>query len=143
VLSALNRGGEAVQQSKWLPSGSSRSRVSLQARLAFNEAGRPSDTVKALEEAVRLDARHGRAWYNLGLARNGAGESERAIEALLRAEELLPADPRIPYARATILARAGRLSDAKLAASRALEINPGFADARVLLDQISRMSSAP
>ncbi len=82
---------------------------------------------------MRLDPRHARAWYNLGLMLNSRGRNADALEALLRAESADPADPRIPYARATILARAGRSAEARAAAARALELQRDFPEAQELL----------
>lgn len=75
--------------------------------LAWNEAGEMGQTVASLEEAVRLDGRHDRALYNLALAYSAANRGEAAVDLLRRAEAVNTADPRIPYARATILAQAG------------------------------------
>jgi tetratricopeptide (TPR) repeat protein len=105
--------------------------------LAWNELGQLDQTIAALEKAVRLDPRHGRAWFNLGLARNSLGQGEAALEALLRAEAVTPDDPQIPYARATILVRLGRTQEARVAAERALELNPGYADAQRLLGELA------
>jgi tetratricopeptide (TPR) repeat protein len=82
---------------------------------------------------VKLDPRHTRALYNLGLALNAAGQAEAAIEALLKAEAADPRDSRAPYARATILARLNRPAEARAAAERALQIQPDHTDAEALL----------
>jgi tetratricopeptide (TPR) repeat protein len=87
-----------------------------------------------LEEAVRLEPRHARAWYNLGLERSRTGDALGAIEALRRAESLQPGASEFPYARATIHARLGEFDAARAALHRCLEINPAHADARRLLD---------
>ncbi|MGN6552346.1 MAG: tetratricopeptide repeat protein [Verrucomicrobiota bacterium] len=104
--------------------------------LAWNEAGQPAKVISELEEAVKLDPRHARAWYNLGLARHAAGDSFGAIQALLRAESVDPRDPGIPYARATIHAQLGQMDEAREAARRALQLNPGFTVAANLLRQL-------
>jgi len=106
--------------------------------LAFNEIGRLDDARAALAEAVKLDPRFAKAWYNLGLACNAAGQTEPALDDLLRAESLDPAAPQIPYARATILTRVGRVADARVAARRALELQPDYPEARELLRSLSR-----
>ncbi|MCX8091139.1 MAG: tetratricopeptide repeat protein [Verrucomicrobiae bacterium] len=43
-----------------------------------------------------------------------------------------------PYARATVLARLGRVEEARRAAQRALEIHPRFAEAQALLQHLGR-----
>ncbi len=139
TLSMLGRSNEAVEQLQAAcrldPSDAE---YQFKLGLAFSEVGQLDKTAQALEKAVQLAPGHARAWYNLGLARNSQGHPDAALDALLRAESLSPNDPQIPYARATILVRLQRLPEARLAAARAVEINPGYADAKRLLDDLSR-----
>jgi tetratricopeptide (TPR) repeat protein len=100
--------------------------------LALSETGDLKQTVAALREAVRIEPGFARAWYNLGLALNGLKRTEEALEALLKGEAADPRDPGIPYARATILAQLGRTMEAVVAADRALQIAPNFAQAAQL-----------
>src|SRR5439155_22830964 len=88
---------------------------------------------KQLETAVPLDPRHASASYNLGLAQNALGQHDAPIESLLRGESEEPHEARVPYARATVIARLGQRDAAAAAARRALEIDPAHADARRLL----------
>ena len=104
--------------------------------LAYNELGETEKVLTELETAVKLNPRHARAEYNLGLARNAAGNPTGAIQALLTAETADPRDPRIPYARATIHAQLGQMNAARQATRRALELNPNFTEAAVLLKQL-------
>ena len=101
--------------------------------LALNETGDLPAATSALGEAVRLDPKHASAWYNLGLAQHAAGNAEAALQSLMRGESANPSDPRIPYARATILLQLDRRPEALDAARRSLEIRPDFAPARQLL----------
>jgi protein O-GlcNAc transferase len=101
--------------------------------LALNEVNDLTGATAALEEATRLDPEHGLAWYNLGLAYSAIEDPGRALEALLRAETVQPDSARIPYARATVLARLGRMKDAGAAARRALELDPDHIEAANLL----------
>lgn len=106
--------------------------------LALNEAGRLPEATAALEEAVKLEPRFAVAHYNLGLAYAAAQDVGRALESLTQAEALQPADPRAPYARATILMRLGRPTEAGAAARRTLELQPNHAEAAQLLRTLER-----
>lgn len=106
--------------------------------LAFNEVGRLEDARAALEQATKLDPGFARAWYNLGLAYSSLNQPQPALDSLRRAEALDSSSPMIPYARATILARMGRLEEARAATLRALELHPDLAEAQQLLRQLSR-----
>ena len=137
ALSLLNRPREAVEalrEACRLNPQDADSRYQL--GLACNEAGDLDQARTELEAAVRLNPRHASAWYNLGLAQNASEQSDAAIESLLRGESVEPDDARIPYARATILARLGQRQAALLAARRALEINPAHGEAKQLLQQL-------
>jgi tetratricopeptide (TPR) repeat protein len=90
--------------------------------LALAETGDIQAVITSLEEAVRLDPLLARAWYNLGLAKNSLNDPEGAMAALWRGETANPADPAIPYARATILARLGRGQEAMQAVEKTLLI---------------------
>jgi tetratricopeptide (TPR) repeat protein len=106
--------------------------------LARNEVGDLEGAKTALAEAVKLDPALAPAWYNLGLAENASGKPEAALEALVRAESLDARSAQIPFARATILARLGRTDEARLAARRALEIQPGYPQAAALLQELGQ-----
>jgi tetratricopeptide (TPR) repeat protein len=109
--------------------------------LAFSETGDLGQTVAALNEAVRLSPKFARAWYNLGLALNGLKRADEALVALGKGEAAEPNDPGIPYARATILAQMGRRMEAIMAVDRALEIAPGYGQARQLREILRRGQS--
>lgn len=106
--------------------------------LALNEVGRLNEAQKVLEETVKLDPQFSRAWYNLGLAYSAQEKLDAAVDALVRAESLESNAAQIPYARATVLARLGRLDEAKAAARRALEIQPSYREAAELLRSLPR-----
>jgi Flp pilus assembly protein TadD len=106
--------------------------------LALSELGRLGDARAALEQAVALEPQFARAWYNLGLAYHAAGQTENAIQSLLRAEAADPRAAQFPYARATILARLGRVAEARAAAGRALQLQPNYREALDLLEALSQ-----
>ncbi len=101
--------------------------------LALNETGNLKETVAALKRATEIDPQFARAWYNLGLGYSALQQPELALESLRRAESIDPNQAQYPYARATILARLGRNREARIAAERALELQPSFSDAANLL----------
>lgn len=106
--------------------------------LALNEEGFLTATITELEQTVELNPNHARAWYNLGLAREAKDDSAGALAALACAEKAETDNPKIPYARATILLQLGRTSEARSTAQRALQLRPDFAAARDLLSQLAR-----
>ena len=138
VLGRLGRGAEAVTELREaVRLAPNDAEYHFKLGLALNEIGDAMGALGELEQAVRRDPRHPRAGYNLGLARNAAGDFAGAIMALQAAGNADPADPAIPYAQATIHARLGQVPEARRAARRALEINPRFAEAAALLDQLA------
>jgi tetratricopeptide (TPR) repeat protein len=106
--------------------------------LALNEAGKLSAALASLKHATELDPQLSQAWYNLGLAYAATGDDAASLESLTRAESLDSRSPQIPYARATVLARLGRVSEARAAAARALELRPRYAEAVQLLRALER-----
>jgi predicted RNA polymerase sigma factor len=67
---------------------------------------------------------------------NEVGRAAEALLALERAEAADGFDPRIPYARATLLADAGRLEEAREAVRRAVELAPGWDEAQRLIQML-------
>jgi predicted CXXCH cytochrome family protein len=137
LLDQLGRPGEAEEHLKVacrLEPDAAEAQFKLALILA--ESHRLDEAAQSLEKAIKLDPRHARAWYNLGLARSGLGDDTGALDALAQSETLAPTDPQIPYASATILARAGRYAEARVAANRALTIAPTFQDAEKLLESL-------
>ena len=97
------------------------------------ERQRPASALDLLRRTVKAAPEFGRAWYNLGLAENAAGNVAAALHALEAASRLLPADPEPPYALATIHLAQKQPARAQQAAHEALRRQPGFAPARRLL----------
>jgi tetratricopeptide (TPR) repeat protein len=105
--------------------------------LVWNEVGDLDHSIAALEEAARLNPHHDRALYNLGLAYGQSGNFVKAIESLTLAESANRFDARAGYAKATILARMGRNTDAIAALRGVLKIQPDFPEARLLLHSLT------
>ena len=137
ILSQMGRSADAVKELEAAVKLAPRdAEFHYKLALALNETGDREKVLAELETAVKLDPHHARAGYNLGLARHAARNSAGAIQALLAAEAADPRDPRIPYARATIHAKLGQITEARQAAQRALELNPQFTEAAALLQQL-------
>jgi tetratricopeptide (TPR) repeat protein len=133
VLSQMNQPAKAMEQMETACRLEPKNgELQYELALAYHAAGEDEKVIPTLRNALLLDSTLAPAWYNLGLALSSAGESSEALEALGRAESLAP-EARIPYARATILARLGRIAEAKSAARRALELQPDFQPAQELL----------
>lgn len=133
LLSQLGRAQEAVTQLEAaVKLAPKQAELHYTLALALNEAGESGRVVPELEQAVKCDSQFARAWYNLGLARSGQGDDAGALVALVRAESADPSDARTTYARATVLARMGKLDEARAAARRALELAPNSAAAALL-----------
>ena len=138
LYSQLNQSREALAQLREavrLEPREAEYRFSL--ALALSDAGELAQTVVELREAVRLNPRYTDAWRNLGLALAAQNDLNAASDALAHAETVDPADPRIPYARATVLARLGRLAEARSAAERALVHRPDYPEAQELLRRLN------
>jgi len=137
LLSQTGHPREAVEQlEEALKISPTEAELHYKLALGLNEIGETGRVLSELELAVKYNPRHARAWYNLGLARSGRGDLPGALEALARAESVDSSNPRIPYARATVLARLQRYSEARRATRRALELDPNFSDAAQLLRQL-------
>jgi tetratricopeptide (TPR) repeat protein len=139
ALSLAGKADEAVEQLQAACRLAPRdAEMQFKLGLALNEAGQAEAARAALEQAVKLDPQFAQAWYNLGLAYNAANQREAAVDALLRAEGIDGQSPQIPYARATILARLGRVEEARKAARRAVELRADYREAAGLLESLER-----
>jgi tetratricopeptide (TPR) repeat protein len=94
----------------------------------YIEAGRISEGIARLEDAVRLAPDHAEAHHNLGLGLRQASRLAEATDHLRRATVLAPANDRIHYSLATALTDGGGAEEAIRHFRRALAINPDAAD---------------
>ncbi len=136
VLDNLNRQAEAAESLWRAAELDSRNAVfALQAGLEFAGSSKVKEAEKALKEAVLRDPGLDRAWYNLGLLLNQDRSTHEALDALAHAEQAAPGIADYPYAVATILWQQGDHISAKLAAKRALSIDPNHRGARSLINE--------
>jgi len=95
----------------------------------LGHAGRTAEAIDYAERALRwcpLDRTVNVPYVGLGIAHCAAGDWEAAIPACGKCEQ---ANPRfsLPYfLRAAALSQLGRIEEAKVAAQRGLELEPGF-----------------
>ncbi|NGO38574.1 tetratricopeptide repeat protein [Limisphaera ngatamarikiensis] len=134
VASALDDPHTAVEQletaSRLAPTNAD---VLFLLALALHETGNLPRARESLEQTVQLDPKHAGAWYNLGLARAALGDLQPALDALGTAETLEPDNPRIPFARATVLARLQRWEETRAAAARAWSLGLNSPEVRSFL----------
>ncbi|RPH96647.1 MAG: sulfotransferase family protein [Lysobacterales bacterium] len=95
------------------------------------ESRRPQEAVEVLEEAVRLDAQDGEAWFNLGKARAVIGRGPAADEAFEKSFALNPA--RKALALAAEHQHAGRWGEAEKLCREVLRGEPRNVNALRLL----------
>ena len=119
----LNRNREALEQlQEAVRLDPNEAEYHYKLALAWHETGNLKATISELENAVRLDPHHARAWQDLGLALDTNHDVDKALRALDEAESIDSANPEIPCAKAAILMRLGRTTEARAAASRALKL---------------------
>ena len=91
-----------------------------------------SDVDKALaacKEALRLDPKLGKAWYELGALREMRKERVEQLDAYLKAAELLPDSAQAHYKAGNALKRAKRYDGAIQRCRHAVELRPAFVNA--------------
>lgn len=91
-----------------------------------------------LSRAVTRAPARPKARYNYGLVLDRSGQPERALAELRAAAELDPHDAEIPFAQGAILAKQGRMDEARRAFAEALQLRPDHEDARHNLQALKR-----
>lgn len=107
--------------------GALKSQALLNVGFIYFGRGQYEDSVHALEEASRLDARDPRVWFNLGLARQKLGLAVPGLEALRTAHELDRSDPEIALELGRAFSAAGRFMDAVAVLLEATQLHPASA----------------
>jgi len=111
----------------------------LEARIALGqallEAGRPGEAVPHLRAAHEGGLSAG---YVLGLALSAAGDARDAEPYLREAVAQSPGDAAAQLNLAVVLAQLGREDEARAHAKEALRLRPAYAQARGLLDALSK-----
>jgi Flp pilus assembly protein TadD len=111
--------------------------------LVLMEQDRAADAVPEAETLTRVHPLFPGGWHTLGMARLQAGDLPGADAAFTQAQTLAPQDADVAFRRGSV----AWLQDRKEAAvghwRRAVELDPGHADAHRALDMAARGGPAP
>jgi Flp pilus assembly protein TadD len=112
----------------------------------FN-AGRYSEAIATLDQALAIDPTISEAWYERGTALGRLGRPAEALNSFDRAIALNPNDAQAWSNRGTALGNLGRYSEAISSYDRAIALNPNDAQTRsnrqVALEKQSQAESTP
>lgn len=114
--------------------------VLLDLGVALVAAGQTGEALSALHEAVYADPEHGLARLTLARALFGSRDLQGAATHAERAALLLPSDPDAHDFVGRVRAAQGRFEEALAAFRRALQLDPGHAEAR---DHSRRLTGGP
>jgi arylsulfatase A-like enzyme/Flp pilus assembly protein TadD len=96
--------------------------------VTLQEAGRHTEALAAVTEAIRLDPSRPEAHNALGISLSQSGELKGALAEFDRAAALDTRDARAQNNRGNVLRQLGRLEEAEQSYRRAIEISPRFAE---------------
>lgn len=105
--------------------------------LSFND-GRLQDTLTICNSLVKQNVRDAKAWGLLGAACLKLNKSENALQALMKALKLAPADASIRNNMGICLRNLRRFEEAKDAYQKAIELKSDYSDAWFNLGNINR-----
>lgn len=129
------------------PGADVRSRIALDAQIGLawcllsGSPPQPRVAAAHFERIVEVDPEGAFAWIGLGVAHGMVGDAVRAEQALLRAIELAPDDSRAHGNYANLCYLRGRFGEARAAAQRAVELDPGNTQAAALLQRLAGASN--
>ncbi|MBN1825481.1 MAG: tetratricopeptide repeat protein [Candidatus Eisenbacteria bacterium] len=106
--------------------------------LAYREKGLKDEAARCFRDALRLDPGHVSAAVNLSALLAESGDIEGAIECRRRVAVLNGSDSKNRNDLGVLLAMSGRYTEAEAEFRRALELSPGFPEARENLEQLLR-----
>ncbi len=121
--------------------GDRRKLLKLEARLSMANGGGNEETVKVLEEIIKLDPLDGEALMLLGQHYSRHNEPDRAILDYERAESIEAFEVRAKVSHAQVLVGMGRYADALPLLRRAQELKPRDDIARYL-EQVERIAKS-
>jgi eukaryotic-like serine/threonine-protein kinase len=101
----------------------------------LSEAGRNTESIRTLKQAVTLAPNSDAVWDNLGYVYHYAGLDDAAEKAYRRSAELNPTTTRIHWMHARMLLYVGRAPEAELEMRQALAENPNQFKAMAFLGE--------
>ncbi|MFH1277924.1 MAG: tetratricopeptide repeat protein [Candidatus Eisenbacteria bacterium] len=111
--------------------------------LEYEKSGALADAEREYIRVVRQNPRRKDAFMNLGSLVAQSGRYAEAMEAYRGALRVAPADPRVHYNVGLLFAVTGERKGAIEALRTALEFDPGYEEARLLLEEITAPDSLP
>lgn len=104
----------------------------------YYERGNWANAEQYLRQAIDLDAKHMRAWGNLGLTLGQQGRVPESYEAF--AKVVSPAEAHSNVG--VLLAQQGKIEEARAELQKAIELDPDLKQARVVLDRLESPPSS-
>lgn len=98
--------------------------------LALTALGRHGEALASLDRALALDPAYVDAHLNRGASLLALGRPDDALDGLIQAERLAPADPKVHHNFGIVLHALNRLDEALARYRKAIDLQPGYAEAR-------------
>jgi tetratricopeptide (TPR) repeat protein len=108
----------------------------LQAGSKPEEEQHLKEAIRAFSRALNSDPSFANAYYNRGYAYQELGKAQKALSDFEMAKRHNPKDPRVYFQMGSIYEYFNEKQRAKRFYKKALELNPGFEDARVALEEL-------
>jgi tetratricopeptide (TPR) repeat protein len=105
-------------------------------------SGRKTAARERLEESLRISPQNGRALLSLALIASDQGRKEDAQALVEKAVRYHGSEPKTQYVAASLAAARGDFGKAAFYARNALDLKPGYAEARLLLGSLMYSSKS-
>ena len=107
--------------------------------LAYKTEGKNDEAIKAMEEAVAANPKHGMAWAALGNLYKAKKDLPKSIDAYEHATALIPTKEPVLWTNlGTAYANAGKMDQALAALTTACKLDPKNAEVRAFLGTVQR-----
>lgn len=106
--------------------------------ICFMDLGQPKIGIEKLEEALKINPKYYKAYFNIGVTCYDNQEYQKSIDYYQKAAKLEPKDDRVYYGIAASQFVLGQVKDAEVNCQTALKFNPDNENAKILLENIKR-----